>query len=229
MHRILIISQDFWLVNALKEGFEVKKYYINTSPQIETAYNLLEKRCFDLVITDDVWPNGDSGLELVSYIHQVAFTTKILVIAANNQPHIRISALEAGADDCLSRPLIFQEIFLHCCRLLQMHKRKLELPLQVGLMQLYPETGVLRLADRQCVLRRRECQILSCLVAHKNSVVTRETLVQYVWGTEALPTYTTVDVYIRRLRLVLGKPNLIQTVRGFGYRLYEKSLEAIPA
>jgi len=87
-----------------------------------------------------------------------------------------------------------------------------------GQVLLFVESGMVRVAKRKIRIRRREFEILWYLTKHKNTVVTREMMVENVWHDSELPTFTTVDVYIRRIRILLGKQRgHLKTIRSYGY------------
>jgi len=155
---------------------------------------------------------------LIKYLNDEAYNTKILVLSPPKCSTEMIEALQTGADDCVGKDAGIQEILLRTSRLFCYQKIQNIHCLQTKYLTLFPETGILKVYQKsEVTVRKREAEILACLIRYKNKVVTRETLIKYVWGTTKLPTYTTVDVYIRRIRLLFPEYQIITTIRGFGY------------
>ena len=131
----------------------------------------------------------------------------------------KVKTLQQGADDYLAKPFSSQELLIRIQRLLEKEKVLPQDYYSVGEVKLYPETGQLLLRDKKITLRKRESQVLACLLKKPKQVVTRAMLIDQIWrGQDDIPCYSTLDVYVRRIRMVLGqKFNVIKTVRGFGY------------
>ena len=163
-------------------------------------------------------------MELVEYLRDSSFATKILILSELSSTDQRILGLSGGADDYLPKPFSPAELILRVKRLTATVKVFARDSVQFGKLRLYPAEGLLEIEGIKKTLRRRETAILLCLMQHKNQVVSREMLISIVWSGEGnIPCYSTLDVYVRRLRIILGSQSgIIQTVRGFGYRLREK-------
>ncbi|MDQ3009032.1 MAG: response regulator transcription factor, partial [bacterium] len=140
----------------------------------------------------------------------------------------RIKGLEKGADDYIPKPFSPAELWLKISKWLHVQKRKQYQLLNIGPIEFIADTGVLLDRDKQKTLRRREASILACLLRYKNAVVSRDTIIDTVWRmSDEPPTFSTLDVYIRRLRIALGEHHrLIKTVRGFGYMITDKAVTA---
>lgn len=220
MFRLLLVENDTSLANSLKQLLVHAGYLVAVSASLEQAYQLLAKHGQDLVIIDRMLDDGD-GIELVNFLHDVSFGTRTLVLSQKNRDFDRVTGLEAGADDYIGKPFSTRELLLKVRILLQRQKYRPQEYLQLGELCLHPGSGHLTLADRQCQLRKREAQILTCLLRHQGSVVSKSQLIEYVWQSEDdIPTHTTVEVYIRRLRIALGThQSMLKTVRGFGYQV----------
>jgi DNA-binding response OmpR family regulator len=218
MQRLLLVENDLSLAKSLKQLLINAGYAVEVASSLETAYVALGKQGFELVITDRILDDGD-GIELVSFLQDVSYETRVLVLSQRNQDFDRVSGLEDGADDYLGKPFSTREFLLRVSVLAHRQKMKNQEYLQLGEVILHPSSGFLKMADSECRLRKRESQILACLLRRQGSVVSKNHLIESVWQSEdAIPTYTTVEVYIRRLRMALGKQqSLIKTIRGFGY------------
>lgn len=213
MQKILVIGSDLDFLSQLKKYLQDWVSNIDQCQNLEQAYQFIEKNLYNIVVIHII---DSDELDFIEYLSQESFGTKLFTICDNFS---NVILFKAGADDCVSRLTPMEEIGLRIIRLLKFSKKHSTSCLRANCLELYPETGLLKVRNKKVTVRRREVQILSCLINYKNQVVTRNTLIRYVWGSSHIPTHTTVDVYIRRLRLLLPNPKIIQTVRGFGYMI----------
>lgn len=220
MYTILVLEDDLELGKALKQVLTDAGYLVKQVATIAGAYDILGKTGFDLVIIDRMVGDGD-GLEIAGFLKDVSFGTKVLFLTHKNEVADRVKGLESGADDYLGKPFQTRELLLRVKVLLHRQKLKDQEYLQLGELHLQPSSGRLKLADSECHLRKREAEILACLIRLHGSVVSKASLIEYVWQSQDdIPTHTTLEVYIRRLRMALGKQqSMIKTVRGFGYMI----------
>jgi DNA-binding response OmpR family regulator len=218
MKDILILEDDLQLQSILTTMLS-QQHHCYGARTLADAYQQLEKHAFDLVLVDRKLPDGD-GLEILGYIHDMLPQTKLLALTSQAKVEDRVVGLEQGADDYLAKPFSMAELKLRIQKLLQMERKLLDTVLRAGDLTFSPKTGVVTMPQKSVQLRRREAQILECLLRYKNQVVPRSTLIKNIWSTADLyPTETTLDVYIRRIRVQLEiYSNYIVTVRGFGYR-----------
>lgn len=218
--RLLIVENDTALSATLQRLFQREGYTIYAAPSVEIAFKQLAKHDCDLVIIDRVLDDGD-GLEILKYLKEVSPGVRSICLTTKGEVTERIKGLFAGADDYLPKPFATQELLLRVKRLLQMQKMVSLKEITHEQFKLNPENGVLVLRDSQIHLRRRENQILQCLLQHKGQVVTREKLYQTIWPNyDHSPQLSSLDVYVRRLRLQLkSDAQAIKTIRGYGYML----------
>lgn len=222
MKKILLIEDDTSLVDLLTKSLG-PTYQISCSDTLSKSYDLLEKEVYELVLIDRILPDGDA-LELVEYIRETTKQTKIIAISQLYQVQEKIKGLELGADDYLPKPFALGELKLKIKNLLS-YERKSEISeLKLGSLCFYPESGEVLMGEKISKLRKKESAILECLFKYKNRVVSREKIVEEVWShQDNLPTQTTLDVYIRRIRILLQEyGSKIITKRGFGYMLTEQ-------
>jgi two-component system OmpR family response regulator len=195
---------------------------ISIAPSLAQAYKLLEQAVPDVIILDRMLGDGD-GLELLEYLVESELPTRVLMLSRVAEVQDRIRGLERGADDYLAKPFAATELLLKTKLLLARKKELFATNLRLGPVQLDPDTGELTAGKKVQIVRRREAQIIACLFRYKNQVLSREKIISHVWGmTAEIPTYSTLDVYIRRIRIALGEyQHLLETIRGFGYRAVE--------
>lgn len=219
MKKVLIVEDDLDLVTIIKNTLS-SQYQVFCSHTIEEAIALINQNHFDLVLTDRILPDGDA-LEVISYLHEVSFQTKVIALSKLFDSREKVKGLESGADDYLAKPFSLSELKLKIEKSRYYEKKKEASCFNLTNLTFYPESGEVRLDSETVKLRKKESQILACLFRYKNRVVSREVLVDEVWSLEDIvPTQTTLDVYIRRLRILLKEfGTQIVTKRGFGYQL----------
>lgn len=220
MFRVLIVEDDSQLCKQLTQLLE-REYLVTHCPTIESSEQALEKIKVDLLLLDRLVSDGDT-IELVSYVRDCSPSTRILMMSSLGTTSDKVEGLTQGADDYLSKPVEPTELLLRVRRLLQFERSPSDQWLTAGELKLNRTTGEVRIGLKHIHLRPRESQILSCLLQFKNRVVTRESIMNTVWGTTEMPTNSTLDVYLRRLRILLGDAAAcIKTVRGFGYLIQD--------
>ncbi|MCB9812911.1 MAG: response regulator transcription factor [Pseudomonadales bacterium] len=218
MKKILIVENDKTLLNTIADFFKSKGFTCETCSTVQKACDLIEQNDYDLLILDRILDDGD-GLEVAEFLNDFNYKTRIIILSQKSKVEERINGLEIGADDYLAKPFSMSELFLRVKNLLAKQKVKNSNSLSLGKVTIFPKTGEVILKERNLTMRRKEIQILACLFKHKNHVVSRNMIIDDVWtGGMEIPTHTTLDVYIRRIRIFLGSEKaLIKTVRGFGY------------
>lgn len=222
MKHILIVENDSTLAQTLATHLQTKKYFCTVCDSVETAITELESFSYDLVILDRILSDGD-GIVVAEFISDFAYQTKVLILSEMSQIQERIKGLEHGADDYLAKPFSISELALKIKKLLNTQKIRTFEQLTLGPLNIIPETGEISVHNKKIYIRKKEIQLLACLIRYKNQVVSREKIIDIVWaGSYDLPTQSTLDVYIRRIRVSLGEyKNYIKTVRGFGYMASE--------
>ncbi len=216
---VLIVEDDWQLANLLRAQIEKKSHSCHTSHTIFDAYAQLESKQFDLVLLDRMLPDGD-GLEVARYLRDCHFQTKIIVLSRQHHLDERIRGLEDGADDYVPKPFSLPELLIKSNKLLQVVKHPPLEDYEIGAARFIAGSGVLITPQGEKQLRRKEAAILTCLLRSRPSTVSREKIIDAVWhAADDAPSYASIDVYIRRLRISLGDySRYLQTVRGFGYR-----------
>jgi len=218
MQKILILSKDNKLANLVSR--QLKKNQVNHVVTLEQVYNLLEKIHYDVFIVQyDEYKT--QVFELLDFLYQDYFSIRSLLLTNHHLTLTERSAVyKTGCFDILTAPFLPIELKQKIQHLLSLVKVFPDYTICAGPVKLNPQTGTLVVANKKPKpLRKMESNILACLLRHRPRVVTKNMLIDYVWGPiDQTPCYSTLDVYIRRLRIHLGKfHNLIKTSRGFGY------------
>jgi two-component system phosphate regulon response regulator PhoB len=221
MFSILIVEQNVSLVTELQKLLSRKRYFITVCYQVSSAFDALENRQYDLVITASVLKDGE-GIEIVEYLNRFSYETRCMILSTRPKYSDRIEAYKKGVDDFLVKPFNLNEFWWRFKSLCFKQKIKERNLLQLcDQVSIYPDEGLLKIEDRTTIIPKKESKILSCLLRHKTRVVGRDEITRWVWSDgEFVPKSVTLDVYIKRIRLKLGKyGEKLQTVRGFGYRI----------
>jgi len=186
------------------------------------AKEQVKRRKFDVIlIFDDNLSNN--CVDFLEYLYIDQYPTRVFFLSSCCRfTSNKLSALQFGADDCLSFPCDCKELDLRLKKLIYMQKIHPNGVLKASGIILYPHNGMVENEGIRVPLRKKEFQILFHLFRHKNSVVTREMLSEYIWGEET-PNPSTIDSYVRRIRILLAeKSEILETIWGFGYRVIDK-------
>ncbi len=222
MH-VLIVEDDRKLAHQLKKGLDEEGHATSIVFDGKEGLETAVATEFDILVLDVMLPRLD-GFSLVRRLRQTGVTTPILLLTARDDNHDIVAGLDAGADDYLTKPFSFQVLL---ARLRALGRRKQVDPrtqLHVGDLVLDPASHRVERAGTPVTLTRTEFGILDVLMRNAGRVITRERLIESVWGFDREIEGNTLDVFIRQLRLKINLPGLgklIHTVRGVGYTLRE--------
>lgn len=221
VHRILIVEDDarisrYLQLELVHEGYEVETAFDGLSG-LDTALT----GNFDLIILDLMMP-GMSGIEVCRRVRRES-DVPIIILTAKDDISDKVTGLDTGADDYMTKPFAIEELL---ARIRAALKRRSPIPTEetivIDRLEINP-TGRQVFYDGEPVeLTKKEYDLLECLAKHENAVLTRNQLLDRVWGYEYLGDTNVVDVYIRYLRAKLDQKynvKLIHTVRGVGYTL----------
>jgi DNA-binding response OmpR family regulator len=226
MKRILIIEDDRAILRGLKDNLEYDKYEVLTATDGEQGYCLIQEKKPDLIILDLMLPKM-SGYELCRKVREEGLTTPILMLTARGEEVDRVLGLDLGADDYVTKPFSVPELLARVRAILRrMQQSKIgPLPneLRFGKVVIDFKRFEASRAGKILNMSRKEFGILRLLAARVGEVVTRDELLDEVWGYEQYPTTRTVDNHIALLRSKLeedpSKPRHLLTVHGVGYKL----------
>lgn len=217
--RILIVEDDRWMGGALKCGLERAGFAADHLCSGEEAETCARHEAFDLAIVDLGLP-GIDGLELIRRWRRAGDARPVLILTARDSLNDRVDALELGGDDFVAKPFELPELIARVRALIRRSKAVASSQLTCGPLELDLGRRSARLNGQPLELRRREWEILECLLLSSPKMVTKNTLVQTLvgWGSDL--TTNAVEVYVSRLRAKLQPGGIeIRTIRGIGYRL----------
>ncbi len=227
---ILLVEDEENLLEALKLNLEMEDYEVTAAYDGAAALAALEKEHFDLMILDVMLPELD-GISVCENIRLQDNDIPILILSAKNNSADRVLGLKKGADDYLTKPFNLEELLLRVNKLLQKSQR---LSLRQPLQQFYTfgknkiDFKALECTTKdgsKITLTKKEIMLLKLLIENKNEVVTREKILQSVWGYNVYPTTRTIDNFILNFRKYFEQdsrnPKYFHAARGVGYKFTE--------
>ena len=218
--RVLLVDDDYRLLTTLSRGLSLRGFDIDTAESAGKALPILEALAVDILVLDVAMP-GIDGISFCRLIRD-RFSLPILMLTARDDVADRVAGLEAGADDYLVKPFALDELVARIHALV----RRFEVPSRKTLAFQDVVLDCLRWiafrGDDALPLTVTEFRLLEQLLIQPGHVVSREALLATVWREEAQPDTNAIDVHVKNLRRKLeagGRPRLVQTVRGIGYKL----------
>jgi len=221
---ILLVEDDARVADFITRGMRAENWQISIAKDGETAMAMLDMVRFDVVVLDRMLP-GISGLEVCRRVRARQDATPILMLSALGEVEDRVSGLQIGADDYLAKPFDFNELLVRVQALARRNVGSFEVPrsdlavLSAGPIRFNSVSLEVHCGARLVSLTPIEREILKLFLQNPCRVLSRERILNNVWGVNKDPQTNIVDVYVRRLRQKLGTAgDLIETVRGAGYR-----------
>lgn len=183
------------------------------------------KRQPDLILLDIMLP-GDNGFTILSNLKKDKLTRSIpvIIISAKDSEYDKVKGLDLGADDYIAKPFGVMELLSRIKALLRRTKAKdTSLMLKSGKVKLDKNKHIVSVDDKEVILSPKEFDLLEYMLANKGIAISRDMILNAVWGYDFIGNSRTVDVHMQTLRQKLGKGgDIIQTVRGLGYRVIEE-------
>lgn len=221
--RILVVEDDEKMAQSLKRSLEMEGYavdWINDGVKAEQRITLYQNE-YDLVVLDLMLPSV-SGLDICRSIRGKNISVPILILTARDMVEDKVTLLESGADDYLVKPFSLDELVARIKALLRRPTEAIPIVVKIGNLQLDTRTRRVYLGKRQLSLTAKEYALLEYLMRHPDQVLDREQISEHLWGFEFDSFSNVVDVHVKNLRKKLNgrrKQDVIETVRGMGYRL----------
>ena len=220
---ILLVEDEHKIANAIKQGFRQETYACEICYDGESGLAAAIGGEYDAIILDRMLPGLD-GIEICKQIRAQGIQTPILMLTAKGQIRDRVTELNAGADDYLTKPFAFAELLARVRALLRRPGDTIGNVLQVEDLSLDTITYEVKRGTTPLKLSQTEYALLEYLMRNPARVVSKETIINHVWDFDADILPNTVEAYIGYLRNKIDRPfpkskPLIQTIRGFGYKL----------
>jgi two-component system, OmpR family, response regulator MprA len=219
--RVLVVDDDPAVRESLRRSLAFNGYEVDLAADGEQALRSITTSRPDTVVLDVMMPRMD-GLVTCRALRAAGDDIPILMLTARDEVSDRVAGLDAGADDYLPKPFALEELLARLRALLRRAAPagSAAATLRLGDLSLDPVTRDVRRGDRAVRLTRTEFALLELLLRHPRQVLTRERILDEVWGYDFPTTANSLEVYIgylRRKTEAEGEPRLIHTVRGVGY------------
>ncbi|NJM98861.1 MAG: response regulator [Phormidesmis sp. RL_2_1] len=223
--RILLVDDDEALMESLAERLIHQRYAVDIATDGETGRNYLDLFDYDLVLLDLVLPDGD-GIQFCRRFRDHGYSNPLMILTAKESTAEKVKALDAGADDYVVKPFIFDELCARVRALLRRDYRGLPPVLHWGAIALDPSTCEVSYNEQPLRLTPKEFSMMELFLRHPHRVYSLDSIINDLWSFETPPGEDAVRTHIKGLRYKLkaaGAPkDLIKTVYGLGYRLNEK-------
>jgi two-component system alkaline phosphatase synthesis response regulator PhoP len=227
---ILLVEDEENLHEALKLNLELEGYEVTSAFDGGQALKAIEQEYFNLIVLDVMLP-GIDGISITETVRVQNNDVPILILSAKNTSTDRVLGLKKGADDYLTKPFNLEELLLRIQKLVE-KRQKIESKTSVGDKYSFGKNTVDFKAQQAqnkkgklIELSKKETMLLKLLVENKNEVVTREKILQAVWGYNVYPTTRTIDNFILNFRKYFEEdsrnPKYFHSVRGVGYKYSE--------
>lgn len=221
--RILVAEDDPHLGPSLKKGLEESHYAVDLVVDGEEALSVGLAIPYNLIVLDIMLPHID-GFEVCKRLRDQKRMTPILFLSALSGLEHRVSGLDIGGDDYLTKPFAFRELEARVRALLRREGPSKTSVLSFLDITLDTLSHEVRRGEREIILTSKEYILLELLMRHPGQVLSRGMITEHMWNIDADHLSNVIDVYIRYLRRKLcegGEPDIIHTIRGFGYQLKE--------
>jgi two-component system, OmpR family, response regulator MprA len=218
--RVLVVEDDEDIAQALQRSLRLEGYEVRVAA--DGAAGLEQAHTFapDLVILDLGLPKVD-GIDVARTLRERE-DIPILILTARDALESRVQGLDAGADDYLVKPFERQELLARMRALLRRRPPRGSAPLRVGDLMLNADTHEVARGERTIELTQREFELLEYMMRNERIVISRQRLLDEVWGYDPFSTTNTIEVFVSNLRRKLeaeDEPRLLHTIRGAGYVL----------
>ena len=223
MKKILIIEDEKDMVMGLKFNLEARDYDIIVAYDGETGYQMALREKPDLVILDIMLPKLN-GYEVCKALKKEIPDLPIIMLTAKSQEVEIVTGLELGADDYITKPFSVLELLARIKALFRRIKPGSEIPEvhRFGNLEINFKKYEACKKGKPLKLSPREYELLKCLIEHDGEIVSRDELLNQVWGYDSFPNTRTIDAHISKLRHKIEdnpeEPKLIVTIHGIGYK-----------
>lgn len=222
--KILVVEDEHKIANAIKKGLQQESFAVDAVYDADDGLAYAQADEYDLIILDRMLPGTMDGVGVCRSLRAEGNHTPILMLTAKGAVRDRVMGLDAGADDYVVKPFAFEELLARVRALLRRPQDSLGVKLEVGDLTLDTTTYEVSRHNKVIDLSQREFALLEYLMRNKGRTLSKEMIIQHVWSYDADVLFNTVEVYIGYLRNKIdrpfrNRPQLLKTVRGFGYKL----------
>jgi heavy metal response regulator len=219
--RILIVEDEKSLADILKKGLEEEGYAVDVSYNGEEGLFMAENEPSDLIILDIMLPVID-GMTILKRIRKAGTKTPVLMLTAKDTIMDKVSGLDSGADDYLTKPFSFEELLARMRALLRRHTEAKTSVLMIENLTIDTATHEIKREGKDILLSAKEYALLEYMAINRNKVLSRTALTEHLYNQDFDLDSNVIDVFINRIRKKIDRGydiKLIHTVRGAGYML----------
>ena len=222
--RILVIEDEVKIAQAVKRGLELKGFAVDAVHDADAGLAYARDADYDLIVLDRMLPGSLDGVKLCQTLRAEGVSTPVIMLTARGTIGDKVEGLNSGADDYLVKPFSFDELTARVRALLRRPAAQVGTELQVGDLTLDTMTYTVKRGKNDIKLSSKEFSLLEYFMHHSGQVITKDMIIAHVWDEDADILPNTIEVYIGYLRNKIDRPfpsakPLLQTLRGFGYKL----------
>lgn len=221
--RILLVEDEERIAGFIKRGLKEEHYIVDVAHEGEKGLFLAEINPYDLIILDIMLPGRD-GISICKELRNKKKDVPVLMLTAKDKVGEKVSGLNSGADDYLTKPFAFEELLARIKALLRRKRMDKTSFLRVADLELDQLTHKVKREGKEIALTSKEYALLEYLMLHAGQIVTRTMISEHVWNEDFDSFTNVIDVYVNYLRNKIDKgfkKQLIHTMRGTGYTLKE--------
>ncbi len=219
--RILVVEDEIKMAALLKRGLEHEGFAVDVSGDGLDALWAARENDYDAIVLDAMIPGCD-GFEVCRTLRREGRWAPVLMLTARDELEDRVTGLDSGADDYLTKPFAFAELFARLRAVMRRTPGERPVVLRVGDLELDPATHEVRRGEVPIALSPKKFALLEEFMRHPGEVLSRTRILEHVWDFAYDGTSNVVDVYVGYVRDAIDRPfgcDSIETVRGVGYRL----------
>ncbi len=221
--KILLVEDDYAIIRGLKDSFTGQGYVVSTAMDGLSAVEIVKSETFDLILLDVMLPKMN-GFEVCASLRQAQIETPIIMLTAKGEDQDVVRGLNIGADDYITKPFRIKQLHAKCKAFLRRYKSREPIQYSFGKYLLDVDRHKLLIpeSDEEVRLSPKEYALLCLFLRREGRALTREIILDAVWGSHFLTTHRSVDRCVNTLRKKIEpdpkKPQFIQMVRDVGYR-----------
>ena len=219
--RILLVEDETRLADAVKRGLGEEGFAVETAESAEAAEPIIARGALDLIVLDLQLP-GKNGIDLLRELRAGGNQTPVLILTAHGSLEERVTGLDVGGDDYLTKPFAFAELVARIKALARRPRTKSSPILKVGDLEFDTIKRRAKIGEHALNLSPKEKMLLELLMRHAGQVVTRDMIAETVWDSNYNSLTNLIEVFVNRLRQKIdprADRSLIVTVRGEGYTM----------
>ncbi|TSA25863.1 MAG: DNA-binding response regulator [Bacteroidetes bacterium] len=220
--KILLIEDEPELARSIDSFFSKEHVLCEAVQTFEEAFEKVNLYQYDCIVVDITLPDG-SGLDIIRQLKEIRSEAGIIIISAKNSMDDKITGLEIGADDYLTKPFHLPELNARVKSIIRRRQFNGDKIIQFDQIRIVPETGEVSVNHKPLVLTRKEYELLVFFIANNNRLLTKEAIAEHLWGDEMdqADSFDFIYTHIKNLRKKIqdkGGQDFIQTVYGMGYK-----------